>query len=218
MTQLNKITSKTVERKKREKAAKRDAILDRTQALFLEHGVATLTMQDIAKANDYSIGSLYLYFKSKDDIYAALAARGCRLIDKKLTDLVEIPGKPERAQVVDFLQHALSTLKEYSGYFDLLSALSRGGVQPEISQENLLDLLSVTSSSLEKAGDLLRRSNPSLTLHPDQLADRVLLLWAQLLGVAQIFGTERSSLFATHSCDSLVELMADLIVIPEHKN
>lgn len=218
MTLPQKIISKTVERKKREKAARREGILNATQKLFRDEGVANLTMQDIARANEYSIGTLYLYFKSKDDIYAALAARGCRLIDTKLSELVAEEGRPARPQVVDFLRHALSTLQEYSGYFDLLSALSRGGVQPEISQENLLDLLSVTSSSLEKAGDLLRRSNPSLALQPDQLADRVLLLWAQLLGVAQIFGTERSTLFSTHSCDSLIELMADLIMIPEHKN
>lgn len=44
-------------------------IADAADSLFRENGIDKTTMDDIAKAADYSKATLYVYFKSKEEIY-----------------------------------------------------------------------------------------------------------------------------------------------------
>ena len=46
-----------------------DNILLAARHLFESKGIASTTMDDIAKQADYSKSTLYVYFKSKDEIY-----------------------------------------------------------------------------------------------------------------------------------------------------
>lgn len=56
---------------KKEKLAQfnRDNILDAAEKLFAQKGIVQTTMDDIAKAADYSKSTIYVYFKSKEEIY-----------------------------------------------------------------------------------------------------------------------------------------------------
>jgi TetR/AcrR family transcriptional regulator len=56
------------ERKEREKAARRRSILDTARALFVENGVESTTMQEIADAAELSKAAIYLYFKDKAEL------------------------------------------------------------------------------------------------------------------------------------------------------
>jgi TetR/AcrR family transcriptional regulator len=65
-----------VERKEREKEHRKEEILDAAQKVFLEKGLLTATMDEIAEAAELSKGTLYLYYKSKEDMYLAVMMRG----------------------------------------------------------------------------------------------------------------------------------------------
>lgn len=57
-----------------DKKARRIAIVEAAIAVFMEQSVASSTMQDIAKAADVAKGTLYEYFKSKDDLIVEVFA------------------------------------------------------------------------------------------------------------------------------------------------
>ncbi|MCM0607284.1 MAG: TetR/AcrR family transcriptional regulator [Xanthomonadaceae bacterium] len=201
--QPQKIVSKTVARKNRERQERKDRILETTRKLFSDRGVSDLTMQDIADANEYSIGSLYLYFRSKDDIYAALAIEGSRMIDESLKQLENDSSPISKEKLADFFVTTIQTLKDYGVYFDLLNSLVHGSRKVEVSESNINDLLEATASSICSAEKLLIRVNPELRDDPDTLTNKVLLVWAQMLGLARVFGTQRSTLFPGISIHSL---------------
>ena len=198
-----KIISKTVARKNRERLERRNRILEVTRTLFTEKGVSTLTMQDIADANEYSIGTLYLYFRSKDDIYAALAVEGSRRIDETLKQLESDPTPITREKLVEFFVTTIQTLRDYGVYFDLLNSLVSGTRNIEVSEANVNDLLEITGSSVSTAEKLLIKVNPELVNDVDVLTNKVLLVWSQMLGLARVFGTQRSTLFPGISIESL---------------
>ena len=50
----------------------RDNILDAAKELFEQKGVEATTMDDIARHADYSKSTIYVYFKSKEDIYNSI--------------------------------------------------------------------------------------------------------------------------------------------------
>lgn len=64
------------ERKEREKGHRRDEILDAARSVFFEKGLQNSTMDEIADAAELSKGTLYLYYKSKEDLYLSVMMRG----------------------------------------------------------------------------------------------------------------------------------------------
>ncbi len=63
------------ERKEREKERRRQQIIVAAKRVFSEKGFNKATMEDIAKEAELSPGTLYLYFKNKEDLYASLSLR-----------------------------------------------------------------------------------------------------------------------------------------------
>jgi TetR/AcrR family transcriptional regulator len=65
-----------IERKEREKEHRKEEILDAAKKVFFEKDLATATVDDIAEAAELSKGTLYLYYKSKEDMYLGVMMRG----------------------------------------------------------------------------------------------------------------------------------------------
>lgn len=63
------------ERRQREKEERRCCILDAAERVFLGKGLAAATMDEIAQEAEVSKGTLYLYFKGKDELYLTIALR-----------------------------------------------------------------------------------------------------------------------------------------------
>lgn len=54
----------------------RRLILDAAKSIFLEKGFHSTSLRNIAEKIEYSPGTIYLYFKDKDDIFHALHEEG----------------------------------------------------------------------------------------------------------------------------------------------
>ncbi len=61
------------ERKQREKENRRQQILDAARKVFSQKGFSNATMEEIASEAELSPGTLYLYFKNKEELYASLS-------------------------------------------------------------------------------------------------------------------------------------------------
>jgi AcrR family transcriptional regulator len=60
------------------KAANRRAILDAAREVFGEMGYDTATVRDIIRRTNLSVGAFYNYYRSKEEVYEALADDGAR--------------------------------------------------------------------------------------------------------------------------------------------
>jgi AcrR family transcriptional regulator len=56
---------------------KRARILDAAQSLFMRYGVKRTAMDDVAREAGIAKGTLYLYYDSKDALFAGIARRMC---------------------------------------------------------------------------------------------------------------------------------------------
>jgi len=61
-----------VSRREREKQRQRQEVLDTALDLFAGKGYHNVTMHEIAGKADFAIGTLYKFFKNKEDLYKAL--------------------------------------------------------------------------------------------------------------------------------------------------
>lgn len=66
------IKKKELSRREREKLRKRQDILEAALNLFAEKGYHNVTMHEISAKAEFAIGTLYNFFKNKEDLYKAL--------------------------------------------------------------------------------------------------------------------------------------------------
>jgi len=73
-------------RKEKEKEQRRKLIVDAAQTLFFSKHYNEITIEEIAKKSQLAKGTLYLYFKSKEALYSAVALRGAHVMNAMFKD------------------------------------------------------------------------------------------------------------------------------------
>lgn len=74
--------------------ASRDKILDAAETLFARRGFAGVGLREVAEAAGLGKSSLFHHFKSKAELYAAVAGRILEIFDHKLTVALAAGGDP----------------------------------------------------------------------------------------------------------------------------
>ena len=76
-------------RRVREKEQRRSAILRAARKEFFEKGFRAVTVDSIARRAELSKGAIYLYFKSKEEIYAQILLRDIDKFHEKVATLLD---------------------------------------------------------------------------------------------------------------------------------
>jgi AcrR family transcriptional regulator len=146
--------------------AVRDATLDTTAALVAEHGLASVTMSQIAAETGIGRATLYKYFP---DVDAILVAWHERQVAEHLAQLAEVRDQAGRAG--ERLKAVLGTyaliLHEHHGS-DLAASLHRGAHVAQANQQLrdfVRDLLREGAASGEVRDDVPPEELASYCLH-----------------------------------------------------
>jgi AcrR family transcriptional regulator len=98
-------------RREQTKFANRLAILDAAREVFGEIGFEAATVRDIIRRTNLSVGAFYNYYRSKEEVFAALADDGARRFRPILHALA--------AEASDFESYLRAAVRSY---FDFLKA------------------------------------------------------------------------------------------------
>ena len=96
------------------KAANRLAILDAAREVFGELGFETATVRDIVRRSGLSVGAFYNYYRSKEEVFDALADDGARRFKPIL--------QAQSAKATDFESYLRAAV---AAYFDFIAAEHR---------------------------------------------------------------------------------------------
>ena len=77
---MENVDDKKISRKERETNLRQQNIIKAAEKLFLANGYEDTTMNQIATESEFSKGTLYNYFKSKDDLYLAIGTKAYEII------------------------------------------------------------------------------------------------------------------------------------------
>lgn len=200
-----------VERKEREKKLRREQILESARKLFQERGFLNVTISDIAEASELSIGTLYLYFKNKDDLYAGLASLGSQKVDKLLDDALHRKKKLEHKELVQFIEKFLRIYDDYGCYFDILMFNFKGKGSINLSDGYATSLRETTQSSLAKSvayfSTLLKAKEDRI----EAARATTFVVWAMLLGLTQILNVGRTEIMDESDVKRIINKVAYLL-------
>ena len=110
-----------------DKQARRAAILTEAGTLLLEHAYGRITMAQVAAACGLAKGTLYLYFRSKEELFLALLER------ELLEWFASLRDRLERIAEVDaeVLGREFATSLEHRRLLDPVLPLSQPAAQPQ---------------------------------------------------------------------------------------
>lgn len=120
-------------------------IIDATLTLANRKGFAAMSLRDLAAATGMSLGGLYAYFGSKDDLVALIQAHGRELVTRTLTAALGEQGEPREQLHAAIRAHLFlsETLRAwfFFSYMEarhLPAAERRQAVASELETESLL--------------------------------------------------------------------------------
>jgi AcrR family transcriptional regulator len=135
------------ERKAQERQARRRRIQDAARAVFTERGYAGASIELIARAAQLSVGAIYLYFRSKEDLYVSLIEDTLTVFD---VEMAQIRGQ---AEVSNRLRETWSILVRWAEKDPegprILRLLAQPAIRPQLSDE----VVSAVSAGIGRVQD-----------------------------------------------------------------
>ncbi len=119
-------------RREKDKALKREVILDAADKLFTTRGYFLTTTDDIARESGYSVGTLYNLFRDKEGIYAEVIARIGIAVLRRTKQAASQGMDPEQA-MGEAVKLRLYNFTKDRLFFQAFSAEGHAGVLPDPS-------------------------------------------------------------------------------------
>ena len=171
------------ERKERERERRRQQIIVAAKRVFSEKGFNRATMEDIAHEAELSPGTLYLYFKNKDELYASLSLRILHYLLIRLEHLNSDEHSDIEARISG-LKEAMYDVYEFDpmiliNMFHLQSSDTLKNLTPELLSE-IKDLSKRSLSEMAKLFQEGVQQGVFIDKHPMAIADT---FWALFSGV-----------------------------------
>jgi len=143
-------------RREREKVARREAILRAAMAVFDDRGLLGATIEEIAERAEIGKGTIYLYFKVKEEIFAALMTEGMALLAEHFRKAID-PSRPADENLRRVAEAYYRFYRKEPQYFRLLAfcfhaeVKAKSGVDP--ADEQGLACLGLVMDVIQKGMD-----------------------------------------------------------------
>lgn len=189
------------ERKEREKEQRRNDIIDAAQRVFFSKGITTATMDDVAEEAELSKGTLYLYFKSKEDLYFAINHRGLKILESLFVEAVDKQKSGlEKVRAIGRAYFRFS--EEYTDYFNALLYYEAREVKPIEGDSVLGECADIGYQSIQILVSAIQAGIEDGSIHPDIDPEKTaLLLWGMTSGLIQLISLKGQHMSNQHGMD-----------------
>lgn len=109
----------SLSRKERARLARQDEILNAARQVFSERGFKNATLDEIAEVAEFGKGTLYNYFKSKEELLVSIILRGIHHFQQFVEEAVTAQTSP-RERVEAYIDAAFDFFKMNRQIFSIL--------------------------------------------------------------------------------------------------
>ncbi len=178
------ISAEKLPRKQRELKEREELILDTAQTMLNEHGYNYVTMDRIAETVEYSKGTIYNHFTSKEDLICSLCCRCISNLIEVFERAYEYPGTTrERYSAIGIgysLYHQLHPLDSQN-----IQAVKNNSVREKVSDEKHNEMLSLEHRITQIAQSIVQDAIDCGDLnkkHQDHVSTIVFGCWSMHYG------------------------------------
>jgi TetR/AcrR family transcriptional regulator len=189
------------ERKEREKEQRRQVIIDAAEKVIFSKGYAVSTMDDVAEAAELSKGTIYLYYKTKEELYYAITLRGLKILTTLFQRAFE-EGKNGLEKTFSIGRAFLRFSTDHPNYFNALGFYEMH--EPDCSDADsfICKCDDAGFESLNIFIQAIKIGTVDGSIRPDlDPVKTALLLWGQTAGIIQLVSKKGDHLQKRHGFD-----------------
>ncbi len=172
-----------LERKQREKEQRRTEIMNAARVVFSAKGFNRATMEEIATEAELSPGTLYLYFKNKEELHTSLSINILGYLTKEIDKFVGRDDMNAEEKLIALRDTFISVYDYDSRMLISLFHLQSGETLRNLSGSVLQQLKKTSRDALHAIKIIVQEGIEQgifIDRHPVALAD---ILWATYSGV-----------------------------------
>jgi len=175
------------ERRIKEKDNRKRLILKSARTLFFKKGFNRVTVDEIAKISELGKGSIYLYFNSKEEIYAQILLNDIDSFYQLVSGLCG-KNKPVFALLSEFSRRYIDFFLNEGELFRILMTFMLHPNQMNLSKELNDQILEANAHSIDIIGKILEKGIQSGELAPKiNIRQNQNAIWGMLNGIVSLF-------------------------------
>jgi len=162
------MTKARLTRKEREKLQHKEDILAAALHLFSSKGFRNVSMQEIAQASEFAVGTLYNFFESKDALFEEMTRNCGKRIVGELSVIIDGPGN-EVQRLRALIRYQPRLLEEHAEFIKMyVTELGQraGKLSKRRNESDIGKVLNVKVEKLIKTGigqGMFRSVDPAIT-------------------------------------------------------
>lgn len=180
------------ERKEREKIQRRNSIIQAAETVFFKVGIENASMDQVAREAELSKGALYLYFKSKDELYRTIILRGFIILRKELR--AAVLEKENGFENVKAISKAYIRFSQtHLGYFNAILYYQNDIFDSKNLDDNSVKSLEGGNAVINVLINALEKGikDGSIYSHINSV-EMAFVLWSQITGLLQVIERKMS--------------------------
>jgi AcrR family transcriptional regulator len=175
-----------LERREKEKSSRRRKILDSARTLFFAEGFKNVTVDKIAEFSELGKGSIYLYFNSKEEIYAQILLHDIEKFNQQASVLFS-PGKSSSVLLDEFSRFYANFFLNDPELFRILMTFMLQPDQMNLSEKLNPQIMSANASSVDSIGRILLAGIQSNEFSAEiNLKNIQFAIWGMLNGIISL--------------------------------
>lgn len=185
-------------RKQKEREDKRTLILDAARKIFLEKGYTNTSIRNIAEEIEHSPGTIYLYFRDKDEIFHTLHEEGFSRMLQKMEPLQFVADPFERLKALGRVY--LDFAKNNKDFYDLMFV-----VQSPLKHETEHEKWEMGHRTLEALKDIIRQCQEAGHFQGKDVNYLSFTIWSGVHGMASLYCHDRCMAYDNLNPEDLLE-------------
>ncbi len=179
---MNTSQKRTSTRKQMEQAQRKNAILDSAREAFFDKGFMAATIEEIADGCQLAKGTIYLYFKSKEEIYISLVIEGLKLLRSDLSGARELP-LPADLLLGELLRVYHAFYEKNHKYFRIMFLSGQPDIRQRVGEELMRECLDSAGDCIQVLNEVILRGCEEGIFRKVNSWAFAITLWAMVNGI-----------------------------------
>ncbi|MBI4590447.1 MAG: TetR/AcrR family transcriptional regulator [Candidatus Rokubacteria bacterium] len=181
----------TLQRKVRERRARRQAIQAAAVQVFSDKGFSRATMEDIARQAELSVGTIYLYYRSKEELYVSLLFESMKIFTGAIEKIMATGLPPDR-QLKKVWEYFYTYHTRYPQSYRVLLFLQQPGLTAGISPKTLQEINVRAGRNFSLVSRVVAAAMAKGIYRAHEPREVVDLLWSLFLGLVHLSETRQN--------------------------